>query len=55
MRLKSALMLGALNSGTKVDHWNNDKSHTCADHYLIHLCSKLEFTELFHINRILAN
>ena len=39
---------------TKEDHWSNDKKHR-DDHYLTHLCSKLEFISLFHINRILAN
>lgn len=54
MSLKTALTLGALNSRIKVDHWNNDKNH-CVDHYLIYLCSKLEFISLFHLNRVLAN
>lgn len=54
MSLKNALMLGALNSRTKGDHWNNDKT-LCDDHYLTHLCSKLEFLSLFHINGILEN
>lgn len=51
MSLKNALMLGALNFRTKVNHWNNDKTH-CDDLYLIRLYTKLEFIRLFHINRI---
>ena len=39
---------------TKVDRWSNDKKHR-DDHYLTHLCSKLEFISLLHIKRILAN
>lgn len=54
MSLKDALMLGALPSGSRVGHWEDDDRRMVMA-VISDSMYKLEFTMLFRISRILAD